>query len=86
MKPHSYARGLLVVAITVMAVAGGTGVAHADGDPLMPSGPGILDQMVRESNPALVVDPANKGGPSHPRGGVGMRCENPRAQCRNVPH
>ena len=81
MKPHTCARGLLAVAMSVMALAGGTGVAHADSDPFLPPGPGIIDQVQTET-PALFVDPADQGGPLVGWGSVGMDCENQFIQCR----
>ena len=81
MKLHTCARGLLAGAISVVALAGGTGVAHADSDPFLPPGPGIIDQLLT-SSPALLVDPRDEGGPSVDRGGVGMFCENQFVRCR----
>jgi hypothetical protein len=80
MKPHRYARGLLAGVMSVMALAGGTGVAHADSDPFLPGGPGVIDQIVTET-PILSVTPAEGGGSSADWGGVGMYCENPSARC-----
>ena len=81
MKLHTCARGLLAGAISVVALAGGTGVAHADSDPFLPPGPGIIDQLLT-SSPALLVDPRDEGGPSTNWGGVGMYCENQFVRCR----
>ena len=80
MKLHTCARGLLVGAISVMGLAGGTGVAHAD-DPFVPAGPGIIDQILTQT-PALSVNPTDEGGPSVGWGGVGMYCENQFVRCR----
>jgi hypothetical protein len=80
MKPYTCARGLLAVAMSVMALAGATGVARADSDPFLPT-PGIIDQILMQT-PALFVDPADEGGPSTIWGGVGMYCENQFAGCR----
>ena len=80
MKPHTCARGLLAVALSVMALAVGTGVAHADSDPFTPT-PGIIDQILTQT-PALSVNPNDEGGPSVGWGGVGMYCENPFVRCR----
>jgi hypothetical protein len=81
MKLHTCARGLLAGAMSVMALAGGIGVAHADSDPFVPAGPGIIDQILTQT-PALFVDPADEGGPSSNWGGVGMYCENQFVRCR----
>ena len=81
MKPHTCARGLLAVAMSVMALAGGSGVAHADSDPFTPAGPGIINQILTQT-PALSVNPTNEGGPSVGWGGVGMYCENQFVRCR----
>jgi hypothetical protein len=81
MKPHTCARGLLAVAMSVMALAGGTGVAHADSDPFTPAGPEIINQILTQT-PALSVNPTDEGGPSVGWGGVGMYCENQFVRCR----
>jgi hypothetical protein len=78
---HMLVLGLLTGGMTVMALAGGTGVAHAQPDPINPTVPGIIDQLLTES-PALFVDPADEGGPSIGWGGVGMYCENLSVRCR----
>jgi hypothetical protein len=80
MKLYTCARGVLAVAMSVMALAGGTGVAHAD-DPFLPPGPGIIDQILMQT-PALFVDPKDEGGPKGGWGGVGMYCENLYVRCR----
>ena len=81
MKTRMCARGLLTAAVSVMVLSGGTGVAHADSDPFMPAGPGIIDQIVT-STPGLAVDPGDEGGPSVRSDGVGMSCENQFVRCR----
>ena len=81
MKLHTCARGLLAGAISVMALAGGTGVAHADTDPFGTPTPGIVDQILTQT-PALSVNPNNEGGPSVGWGGVGMYCQNLKVRCR----
>jgi len=82
MKRHRFARGLLLGGMmSFLALAGGTGVAHAQPDPFAPPVPGIIDQLVT-STPALFVDPADEGGPSTNWGGVGMYCENQFVRCR----
>ena len=81
MKLHTCARGLLAAAMSVMALAGGTGVARADSDPFVPAGPGIIDQLLTQT-PALSVNPNNEGGSSLPWGGVGMYCQNLNVRCR----
>jgi hypothetical protein len=96
MKRHSCARALLAGGISVMALAGGIGVASAqpaDPDPL--PAPPIIDQLIT-STPALWAPPGFQGGPglavgrggagtsrtSTDWGGVGMYCENPSVRCR----
>ena len=80
MKLYTCARGLLVGAIGVMALAGGTGVAHADSDPFGTPAPGIIDQLLT-STPVMFVDPADEGGPSVDSGAVGMYCQNLFVRC-----
>ena len=81
MKLHTCARGLLAGAMSVMALAASTGVAHADADPFGTPGPGIIDQILTQT-PALSVNPNNEGGSSLPWGGVGMYCQNLNVRCR----
>ena len=77
---HACARGLLAGALmSVMALAGGTGVARADPDDV--GEPSIIDQIITQT-PALLVDPADEGGPSTDWDGVGMYCENLFARCQ----
>jgi hypothetical protein len=81
MKRHMCARGLLVGAISVTALAASTGIAHADGgDPSSPT-PGIVDFLVANT-PALSVDPTDEGGRAADWDGVGMYCENQFVRCR----
>ena len=49
MKRHMCARGLVVGAMSVLALAASAGVAQADADPFTPSIPGIIDQIVTET-------------------------------------
>jgi hypothetical protein len=82
MKLRTCALGLLGVAMSVMALAGGTGVAHADPDPVVPApAPGIIDQLLTET-PDLFVDPRDEGGPGSNSDRVGMYCENLFVRCR----
>ena len=81
MKLHNCARGLLAGAMSALALAASTGVAHADSDPFLPPGPGIIDQILTQT-PALSVDPGDEGGPVVGWGGAGMYCENQFIQCR----
>jgi len=78
MKFHN--RALLAGAMSVMALAGGTGVARADENPIVPSGPGIIDQILTQT-PALFVNPSDEGGPSGNSDAVGMYCENLFVRC-----
>jgi hypothetical protein len=81
MKRHMCARGLLVGAITVTALAASNGIAHADGDAFTVPTPGIIDLITAE-NPAWFVDPRDEGGPAADWGGVGMYCQNLFVRCR----
>jgi len=47
MTLRTYARGLVAGAATVMALAGGTGVAHADPEPTPPPLPPVIDQWMQ---------------------------------------
>jgi hypothetical protein len=80
MKRHVCARGLLVGAISVIALVGGTGVARADSDVFGSPVPGIIDQLLTQT-PALFVNPADEGGPSVNWGGTGMYCQNLSVRC-----
>jgi len=82
MKLRTCARGLLCGAISVMALAASTGVAHAQPDPVIPVPvPGLIDQLLTET-PDLFVDPRDEGGPGSNSDGVGMYCENMFVRCR----
>jgi hypothetical protein len=80
MKFHAYARGLLAGAISVTALAGGTGVAQADpDDPLPPQLPGI-DRILLQT--PVFNNPANNPPPESNWDGVGMYCNNLYVVCR----
>jgi hypothetical protein len=81
MKRHMCARGLVVGAMSVLALAASAGVAQADADPFTPSIPGIIDQIVTET-PDLFADQRDEGGPWKNSDRVGMVCENLFARCR----
>src|SRR5262245_11921879 len=81
MKPRRFALRLLVGGISVLALAGGTGVAQAQPDPTPPPVPSIIDQLVT-STPALSVSPSDDGSASTKWGGVGMFCQNLFVRCR----
>jgi hypothetical protein len=68
-------------AISVMALAGGTGVARAQPEPNSPRLPPVIDQLIA-STAALWVDPRDKRGHQPGWGRVGMYCENLFARCR----
>jgi hypothetical protein len=80
MKPRRLAPILMAGAASVMALAGGAGIAHADSNPSSPSGPSILDQILTQT-PVLYVNPSDEGGPSVDWGGVGMYCQNLFVRC-----
>jgi hypothetical protein len=81
MTLHRCARRLLVGGVSVVALAGSTGVAHAQPGPTPPPVPSIIDQLIT-STPALSVNPSDEGGPSTPWDGVGMFCQNLWVRCR----
>jgi hypothetical protein len=80
MKLRMCAGGLLAGAMGIAALAGGTGVAAAQPDPIPPPTPGIIDLLLTET-PDLFVDPRDEGGPSAAWGGVGMYCQNLFVRC-----
>ena len=80
MTRHLCARGLLVVAASVSALAASTCVAHAD-DPFNSPTPGLIDQILTET-PDMFVDPRDEGGPGTTSDRVGMFCENLFVRCR----
>jgi hypothetical protein len=80
MNLHLCARASMAAGLSVMALAGGTGVARADSNPIVPA-PGIIDQILTET-PALFVNPSDEGGPSTNWDGVGMYCQNLFVHCR----
>lgn len=80
MKLHACTRGLLAGAISLMALAGATGVAHADPDPTPPPVPDI-DQSLPDL-PILFANPANQQLPPVNWDGVGMYCQNLQVTCR----
>ncbi|WP_156751738.1 hypothetical protein [Mycobacterium sp. E2497] len=80
MSSRTRVRGLLAAAAAGMALTGGAGIAHADSDPALPPGPGIINQLIT-STPALAPDPADEDGPSMGSNAVGMYCENRFARC-----
>lgn len=80
MTIRTSARGLLVGAMTVIALAGGTGIARAQPDtdpPPLPPGNGQWVQF-----PQTFVNPANRGQPTDDSGEIGMVCENLLVPCR----
>jgi hypothetical protein len=82
MKRHRCVQAVLAGGISVMALAGGTGIARAQ--PAVPNPepvPGLIDLLIT-STPALWVDPRDEGGPSSNWGDVGMYCENLSVRCR----
>jgi len=81
MKPRRLAPILMAGAASAMALAGGAGIAHADSNPIAPSGPSIIDQILTQT-PALFVNPSDEGGPATNWDGVGMYCENLFVHCR----
>ena len=82
MRLHACAGGLLAAAVTGIAVAAGSGVAHAEPDDTIPApGPAIINQILTET-PALAQDPHDRDNPGTYWGGTGMYCENRWARCQ----
>jgi hypothetical protein len=81
MTLRRFARRLLVAGTSVLALAGGTAVAHAQPAPTPPPVPSIIDQL-QTSTPALSVNPNDDGSASTQWGGVGMFCQNLFVICR----
>ena len=81
MKLHRSARALVAGGMSVIALAGGTGVARAQPNPSPPPVPSIIDQLITQT-PALSVDPTDEGGQATEWGGVGMFCQNLWVRCR----
>ena len=81
MKRHLCARGLLVGAMSVAALAASTGTANADSDIFGAPTPGIVDFLVANT-PALFADPGDEGGRKADSDTVGMYCENLMVRCR----
>ena len=73
-------RGLLAGAATVIAVVGGTGMAHAAPDPAPPPPPSIVDEF--SQYPTTWMNPSNEGQPTTDSGGVGMICQNLLVRCQ----
>ena len=80
MALHTCSRGLLAGAATVIALAGGTGVAHAAPDPAPPPQPSITDEF--SQYPTTWVNPSNEGQPTTDSGGTGMVCQNLLVRCQ----
>jgi hypothetical protein len=78
-KFHAGARGLLAVAMSVMALAGGAGVAQAEPDPTQPPVPEI-DRSLPQP-PFLFRNPANQHLPPVNWDGAGMYCLNLHVTC-----
>jgi hypothetical protein len=78
MKLRPCTRGLLAGAISVTALAGGTGVAKAD-DPLPPPGLPTIDRILQQT--PVFSNPPNQA-PAEPNwDGVGMYCQNLFVRC-----
>jgi len=72
-------RRLLAGAMTVMALAGGTGIAHAEPNPSPPPPLPPFDQFA--PIPRTFPNPNNQGQPTTDSGEVGMICENLLVAC-----
>jgi hypothetical protein len=80
MKPRSYAGVLLAGAISVVALAGGTGAAYAD--PSTPPMPPTLSQLETADAPSLFTNPADRSRPLQKNwDGFGMYCQNLFVRC-----
>lgn len=80
MMLRTCARGLLAGAALVLALAGGSGIAHASPDPGVPPLPPTIDDWLTEF-PTTFVNPMDEGGPATDWDGVGMYCENLYVHC-----
>jgi hypothetical protein len=81
MKLHVCTRGLLAGAISLMALAGGAGVAQADPDTTASTVDEIDEPPVPE--PAILfANPNNQQVPPVNWDGVGMYCQNLHVTCR----
>jgi hypothetical protein len=75
-----YSRLLLAGAVITAALTGGTGTALASPDPgQQPDIPTIDEWQIQF--PTTMTNPLDESGPSDDWGGVGMYCENLRANC-----
>jgi hypothetical protein len=80
MKRHRFACGVLAGALGVMALSGGTGVAHADPE-IDPTAPTI--NQTPTPIPGRTSDLPDRGGPTVDWGGTGMYCQNQTIRCRS---
>ena len=81
MKFHKCVRGLVAACVSVIALAGGSGVAQAEPIPTPPPLPPAIDPLVPLS-PSVWVDPNDEGGASGVQGDYGRFCENAWVHCR----
>jgi hypothetical protein len=75
------ARALVAACLSVIAFAGGVGVAKAQPEPVPPPLPPAIDPLL-PLNPGLSVDPNDEGGPGPVTGDFGRFCENWWVHCR----
>lgn len=82
MTKRSYARGLVVGAISVVALGCGTGLAQAVPDPPTPPQPPTLNQLETIDAPSIYTNPADRGRPLEKNwDGFGMYCQNIFVRC-----
>ena len=81
MKLHRCARGLVAACFSVIALAGGLGVAWAQPQPAPPPLPPAIDPLL-PINPALTVNPNDDGDQTSVQGDFGRFCENWWVHCQ----
>jgi hypothetical protein len=82
MKPNAFARGLFAATVSLLALAGCTGVARAEPEPNPPPPlPPSLDESTID-NPSIFTNPADRGRPPQNWGGTGMYCQNLWVDCQ----
>lgn len=82
MKRHRFARALLAAGMSVMALAGATGIARAQPEPAPPPVPPIIYIfLIGAPAPWTGAGSHDELAPSTDWGGVGMYCENLFVRC-----
>jgi hypothetical protein len=81
MKLHKYARGLVATCLSIIAFAGGVGVAGAQPQPAPPPLPPAIDPLL-PIYPPLGVNPNDEGDVGSGQDDVGRFCENWWVHCQ----